>query len=936
MWCAAVAVPADASQRRAQTFVVTGLDPQVTHHVGRRVRVTILLRTGQPLVVSSATSQRDLAPAPSRQDRGVLVSASPRSTLAYARRQAERRRAAVVRMAARAKKVGAQNLSVYRSVIAGGGRVVGVNAAGDTLTAIVPAREVTRLIARPDVQAVQPSAVARALDIGQSSLSVGAPTWWSAGYLGGNGFEDVPANFSVDQDPVLRTHPAFGGIQFEVPRGAAVPGDPSATRHGTALLSAAAANGPIHCPLCQPADADKKGVAPGVSKVLDPSGALAELDWAAGVSGYSIDPTTGSWTLEPGAPDPAQVINYSRGADVTVDDTLNAEVWDASVDTYGVTATVAAGNSGPAPRTVNDPALAYNVIGVGAFSGGGTSDPSDDTVFGWSSRGPTVGGRKKPDLVAVGDGGLAYSYYESTGKLWKYDTGTSYAAPQVGGGAILLAGAGIRDPKVAKAVLIDSARPGRATPSAAMGTQVGWLPDWGWGELNLDAAYRERLNFARDEVPPNGARFFRATLQSAGDRATLVWNRRVADCQPLRQGCYYDTNSNFRVYTLSNLDLTQYDAATGTPLVTSRSSVDNVEQVRAAAPGNVVYKVEAGDVDRSSGEPFALAATRPLTPLVTPQPTTSLALSTSGTIRAGQLVTVSAEVANPSPDLTAEQAHVTLSLPPGVELVSGPPTQTLGTLSTRGAHGDRATATWTVRGTTDGIKQLIATAAATRYESTFQSSSAATFAVDATAPQIHLATPAGTISGTSIPLAWGASEPATYDLDVSVNGAAFTPWLVHTTQTSATYAAARGSRYVFRIRATDPLGNVSNGVVSREILVPGETTPAPPASPPRRDPPPARPRLSPQLRITRISWGGARLKVKGTVAPEADGKVTARWNGTTRGRRRTVRVSTIARARSFLLTLRVPRRANRARLTITYAGGLRFATQSRTVSLRTR
>ncbi|MFL6110001.1 MAG: S8 family serine peptidase, partial [Catenulispora sp.] len=579
------------------------------------------------------------------------------------------------------------------------------------------------------------------LNLGQESASVGAPTWWAAGFRGGRGSNDLPANLAVDQDPVLRSHPAFSGINFEVPPGASQIENPSITRHGTALLSIAAAQGPSGCPLCHAADVDEKGAAVGVSKVLDPSGAVAETDWAAGIPYYWYDNTTSRWKLQPGASDPAQVINYSRGNDSDYDDSLDAQQWDATVDTYGVTATVAAGNSGPALKTINDPALAYNVIGVGAFSGGGTTDPTDDSVFGWSSRGPTVGGRKKPDLVAVGDGGLADSYYQSTAQLWKYDTGTSYSAPQVAGGAILLAGAGIRDPKVVKAILINSARPGRVTPASAMGTQTGWQPDWGWGELNLDAAFHERLNFARGEIPSNGARFFKATIQQPGDRATLTWNRRVADCKPLRQGCYYDTNSGFRVYTLSNLDLTQYDALTGTAQATSASAVDNVEQVRAPASGSVVYKVTAGEVDGPAGEPFAITGTRPLTPLVTPQPTTALTASPQGLVRAGQMVRIQAQATNPSPDLSAESAQVTLAAPPGVELVEGQPTQPLGTLTPKGTPGDRATAIWTVRSSLDGDHQLVATTSASKYGSTFRSSAAASFSVDAAAPRVTVAAP---------------------------------------------------------------------------------------------------------------------------------------------------------------------------------------------------
>jgi hypothetical protein len=678
--------------------------------------------------------------------------------------------------------------------------------------------------------------------------------------------------------------------------------------------------------------------------VLDPQGSGAETDWAAGVPYYWFDGRVNAWKLQAPASNPAQVINYSRGSDTREDDALVPQTFDATVDAYGVTVTVAAGNSGPSARTVNDPAIAYNVIGVGAFSGGGTTDPGDDTVFGWSSRGPTVGGRKKPDLVAVGDGGLADSFYQSTGKLWKYDTGTSYAAPQVGGGAILLAGAGIRDPKVVKAILIDSARAGRSTPSSPMGTQTGWLPDWGWGEMNLDAAFRERFNFARDDVPSGGARFFRATVQAPGDRATLVWNRRVADCKPLRQGCYYDTESGFRTYALSNLDLTEYDAATEAPRAASTSAVDNVEQVRSPAPGNVVYKVSAGDVDGPPAEPFALAATRLLTPLTTPKPALALTLSDTGTLRAGDPVDVTAEITNPSPDLTAEETTATLELPAGVELVTGQPTQTLGTLQTSGAAGDTATAHWTVSGTSDGIKQLIATASASRYGSTFRTAASQSFTVDAAPPAVTLAAPSAAAGGTSIELAWGATDAgagvASFDVDVSTDDGPFVAWLTATNVTSGAYEGRRGGRYRFRVRATDAFGNVSPYVVSPEVAIPGDHgggNDAPPPPRPPALPPPGAARRSPGLRITRVTRKGPRLlTVRGTVASGVTGGVTARWSGRIHHRRRDARTTTHPRERAFKLTLRLPRGARRGTLTVTYAGDHGFTRQTRRMTLRSR
>jgi hypothetical protein len=153
------------------------------------------------------------------------------------------------------------------------------------------------------------------------------------------------------------------------------------------------------------------------------------------------------------------------------------------------------------------------------------------------------------------------------------------------------------------------------------------------------------------------------------------------------------------------------------------------------------YKVSAADVDGPAGEPFAIAATRPLTPLVTPQPTTALTLEPSAPMPPNTSVTVTATVANPSPDLSAENATVTLSLPAGVQLLDGEETQHLGALNTKGSSGDSAVASWTVRGTSAGLKQLIASSEASRYGSLFHSSAVAGFTVSTTPPVVTVEPP---------------------------------------------------------------------------------------------------------------------------------------------------------------------------------------------------
>jgi hypothetical protein len=238
-----------------------------------------------------------------------------------------------------------------------------------------------------------------------------------------------------------------------------------------------------------------------------------------------------------------------------------------------------------------------------------------------------------------------------------------------------------------------------------MGTQAGWQPDWGWGELDLTDALAQRLNYASGSVPGGSARFYGATVQSTGDRATLTWNRRVSGC--VLPGCGPDQTAS----TLTNLDLKQLDPSTCAVQTSSTSTIDNVEQVRAPAASSgqpVLYDVRASSsVDGLSAEPFALAATQALTPLASPTPTVALSAS-SNEVEPGQDVTVTAAVTNASADLSGDSASVTLTLPAGVELVSGEQTQQLGSLSTSGQAGDSATASWVVRAISDGNYTLSA------------------------------------------------------------------------------------------------------------------------------------------------------------------------------------------------------------------------------------
>ena len=110
------------------------------------------------------------------------------------------------------------------------------------------------------------------------------------------------------------------------------------------------------------------------------SDAMAAVEWAVNAPGI--------W---------ADVINFSYGTDpVSYDDSSFARFWDSVVYDEWVTVCVSAGNDGPGSYTLGEPAISYNVLTVGAVFDRDNTNRQDDSVASYSSRGPTIGGRKNP------------------------------------------------------------------------------------------------------------------------------------------------------------------------------------------------------------------------------------------------------------------------------------------------------------------------------------------------------------------------------------------------------------------------------------------------------------------------------------------------------------------------------------------------------------
>jgi hypothetical protein len=133
--------------------------------------------------------------------------------------------------------------------------------------------------------------------------------------------------------------------------------------------------------------------------------------------------------------DEADIISMSLGGAPTDGTDPLSQAVNEAVD-QGLVVAVAAGNSGPDYFTVDSPGVAEKVITVGA------SDKEDE-LAGFSSRGPTLDLRVKPDILAPGVDIIA-PHASGTSMGYPYNdyymeaSGTSMATPHVAGAAALI------------------------------------------------------------------------------------------------------------------------------------------------------------------------------------------------------------------------------------------------------------------------------------------------------------------------------------------------------------------------------------------------------------------------------------------------------------------------------------------------------------------
>lgn len=201
-----------------------------------------------------------------------------------------------------------------------------------------------------------------------------------------------------------------------------------------------------------------------------------------------------------------------------------------------------AGNDGPGASTIGHPAVAKNALTVGALAHGAST-----SVASFSSRGPTLDGRRKPDIQAPGSGIIsARGNDEDSNPATNPDdastqslSGTSMSCPTVAGGAALMrqyftegwyptgvrTAADVRKPLGAemKAVLLNGTG------------MISTAPDntFGWGRIFLDnnlfftGDTRDSRTWAlknESGIKTGQTHTYSVNVASGSEfRATLVW-----------------------------------------------------------------------------------------------------------------------------------------------------------------------------------------------------------------------------------------------------------------------------------------------------------------------------------------------------------------------------------------------------------------------------
>ncbi len=593
---------------------------------------------------------------------------------------------------------------------------------GSSLEGVAAHPDVAWISALPDVQAT--------LDVSVPGLGVAA--FWNRGGTGGG------ETAAVVDSGIRSIHPAFSGVKItqkvfsEAYRRSACFDDVADTAedrngHGTHVAGIVASGG-------TPEFSNLEGVAKGLGNLVVLK-ALFQAKLIPGQCGGSAEGNGADilaaidWAV---ANTPARIFNFSFGAPTSTDDSVIAQLFDQVVETYRLVLSVSAGNEGPRAGSVGAPGNAHNVISVANYDDRNTIDRSDDVVAEGSSRGPTLGGRAKPDLAAPGTR-IRSTAHNSSGFVEL--SGTSMAAPHVTGAAALLFQAGLTQPLAVKALLINSAE------------GAGWRADWGWGALQLARAQQGVANVRTGRIAAGTAKFYRGRI-SSDFKATLVWNRHI------------EVTQQALTSTLNNLDLELFDRTSGSSLSRSDSTVNNVEQVRTALRVEGLVKVVGKGAQLRGGvteEPYALAISEGFTEVN--GPVLSAACSAPASVNPGGTFAITCQVRN-SGGLDAMASSAVLALPAAFRTVAP---VNIGTIGVGGSAPVLFTLTAPAGA---GVYEVTVNVTSNTFGETFRTSSRVNVPVAVTS------LPAVTLTPASLEFRYrsGGALPAAQTVEMRTNG----------------------------------------------------------------------------------------------------------------------------------------------------------------------
>ena len=559
-----------------------------------------------------------------------------------------------------------------------GGKITGETVIINALFARIPKPCLQILTAQKEIFGIYENRKMQ-IKLDVSNPTTGADTW------GNNGYNGSAIDVAIVDTGINNTHPALSVSASKVFHDDGYYDffywDDNTTAddfhgHGTHVAGIVASK-----------DSTYKGIAPGVNLINAKAG---WLDWFGSAGMYSSDAMKAiDWAINASG---ADVISYSFGGGTCTGDTPMGRFMDAVVDDLNVFVDVAAGNDGPDECTVGSPASSFNVMSVANVDDRGTADRGDDIINESSSRGYTFDWRIKPDIAVPGTNIMsANTFWDGTEPDFIEMTGTSIAAPHVGGAAALLLDYSQMDPIAVKAILVNS-----ANNTGEFSNQT----NYGWGYMNMQRAYTKKdyvtsgMLYDADSASLKLARLYKSNM-STGDKASLVWNRHVVS-----NGTDYPKV----YYTLNDIDLFLINEDNNELLNYSISGSNNIEQVVSNNTyENAVIEVASYYINfthNSDSENYALAADNNLIEVFGPNATiTNYSMPSSAPLNSLFVVTMTI---NNTGDLTAHEVYANISLESGLVNVSGPIYQYIGKL----APGGSQTVNWAINTTAIGVSNV--------------------------------------------------------------------------------------------------------------------------------------------------------------------------------------------------------------------------------------